>query len=143
MQKTCKNGKKPDHFAKMCRSQQKSETMEDSDKSEEECDLIKEVFESCRDFEIVSIQPHLSEGERISREVGGSIHERNATTLGEKVSVQKIDLLRDPTSNEIKSLKAMVRIDNQIIQLTVDTGSSEYFLNWSTRKEIIDKSKRA
>ena len=29
---------------------------------------------------------------------------------------QKIDLLRDPTSKKVKSLKTMVRIDNQIIQ---------------------------
>ena len=30
---------------------------------------------------------------------------------------QKIDLLRDPTLKKVKSLKATVRIDNQIIQL--------------------------
>ena len=60
-----------------------------------------------------------------------------------KNRVQKIDLLRDPTSNKVKSLKAMVRIDNQIFQLTVDTGSSVSFLNWATTKEIIDKSNKA
>ena len=63
--------------------------------------------------------------------------------VGEKVRVQKIDLLRDPTSNKVKSLKAMVRIDNQIIQLTVDTGSPVSFLNWVTTKEIIDKPNKA
>ena len=61
----------------MCRSQQVSEITEDSDKSEEKCDLITEEFGSCSDFEIISIQPHLSEGERTSRYVGERIHERN------------------------------------------------------------------
>ena len=57
--------------------------------------------------------------------------------------VQKIDLLRDPTSNKVKSLKAMVRINNQIFQLTVDTGSPVSFLNWATTQEINNKSNKA
>ena len=36
----------------------------------------------------------------------------------------------------------MVRIDNQIIQLTVDTGSPVSFLNWATTKEIMEKSNK-
>ena len=63
--------------------------------------------------------------------------------VSEKVRVKKSDLLRDPTSNKVKSLKAMVRIDNQIVQLTEDTGSPVSFLNWATTKEIIDKSNKA
>ena len=90
----------------------------------------------------MSIQPHLSEGARFSIYVAERIKERNQQLLGQSVSVQKIYLLRDdPTYNKIKLLKAMVRIDNQIIQLTVDTGSPVSFLNWGTTKEIIDKSK--
>ena len=79
--------------------------MEVTDKSEEECDFIKEDFGSCSDFEIMSIKPHLTEGDRIARVVEQRIHERNRTTLGEQVSVQKVDVLRDPRSNKIKSLK--------------------------------------
>ena len=37
----------------------------------------------------------------------------------------------------------MVRIGNQIIQLTVDTGSPVSFLNWATAKERLDKSNKA
>ena len=91
----------------------------------------------------MSNQPHLWEGKRISRYVKERIHDRNRSTLGEKVSVQKIDLLLDPISNKIKLLKAMVRIDNPIIQLKFDTVSPVSFLNWSTTKETIDKSKKA
>ena len=58
------------------------------------------------------------------------------------IRVQKIDSIRDPTLNCVKSLKAMVRIDNQIIQLTVDTGSPVSFLNWATTKEIMEKSNK-
>ena len=36
----------------------------------------------------------------------------------------------------------MVRIDNHIIQLTVDTGSPVSFLNWATAKEIMGKSSK-
>ena len=97
----------------MCRSQQLSEVTEESERSEEERELIRENFGSC------------------SRVKWG------------KDKRSKIDLLRDPTSNGVKSLKAMVRIDNQIIQLTVDTGSPVSFLNWAMTKDIIDKSNNA
>ena len=36
----------------------------------------------------------------------------------------------------------MLRIDNQIIQLTVDTGIPVSFLNWATAKEIMVKSSK-
>ena len=36
----------------------------------------------------------------------------------------------------------MIRIDNQIIQLTVDTGSPVSFLNWATAKEIMENSSK-
>ena len=37
----------------------------------------------------------------------------------------------------------MVRIDNQIIQLTVETRNPVSFLNWETVKGIMDKSNKA
>ena len=40
MGKTCNNCNKPNHFAEMCRSQHVSERTEDSEKSQEECNLI-------------------------------------------------------------------------------------------------------
>ena len=52
------------------------------------------------------------------------------------------NLLRDPTSNKVKSIKAMVGIDDQIIQLAEDTGSPVFFLYWAITKEIMDKSKK-
>ena len=64
MEKTSSNCSKPNHFAKMCRFQQVSEITEDSVKSEEECNLIMDDFESCSEFEIMSIQPYISEGEK-------------------------------------------------------------------------------
>ena len=75
--------------------------------------------------------------------MGDRINESNKKLNGEKIRVQKIDLLRDPTSNRVKLLRAMVRIDSQIIQLTVDTGSPVFFLNWATIKELIDESNKA
>ena len=58
------------------------------------------------------------------------------------IQVQKIDSIRNPKLKRVKSLEAMVRIDNQIIQLAVYTGSPVSFLNWATAKEIMDKSNK-
>ena len=76
-----------------------SEITEESERSEEECDLIRKSFGSCSDFEVMSIQTHRPENERISKYVGDRINESNKNLNGEKISVQKIDLLRDPMSN--------------------------------------------
>ena len=100
----CKNCGKPNHFAKLCRFQQVSEVAEDSGRSEEECDLIRESFGSCNDFDKKkSIQPHQPEAERISKYVVDRINKNNRQIIGKKVRFQKIDLLRDPTSNKVKS----------------------------------------
>ena len=90
----------------------------------------------------MSIQTHQPENGRISKYVGDRISENNKKLNGKKIQVQKINSIRDPTLNRVKSLKAMVRIDNQIIQLTVDTGSPVSFLSWATAK-IMDKSNKA
>ena len=46
MGKQCKNCNKPNHFARMCRSQQVSEITENTESSEEEFNLIQ-TFDSC------------------------------------------------------------------------------------------------
>ena len=43
----------------------------------------------------------------------------------------------------MKSLKALVRIDNQIINVTVPTGSPVSFINWATAKQILQSSQKA
>ena len=148
MGETCKHSGKPNHFAKMCRSQQVSEVAEDSEGSVEECDQISESVGSCSEFvmsiqsEVMSIQTYQPENERVSKLVKDRINEITNKSNGKTVRVQKIYSIRDPTLNRVKSLKAMVRIDNQIIQLTVDTGSPVSFLNWATTKEIMEKSNK-
>ena len=77
----------------------------------------------------MSTQTHRPENERISKYVGDRINESNIKLNGEKIRVQKVDLLQDPTSKRVKSLKAMLRIDNQIIQLMVESGRPSLFLN--------------
>ena len=142
MGKTCKTCGKPNHFAKMCQSQQVSEIAENSDGFVEECDQISESFGSCSDFEVMSIQTYQAENERISKYVKYRINEMRKKSSGETIQVQKIDSIRDPKLKRVKSLKAMVRIDNQIIQLTVDTGNPVSFLNWATTKEKMGKSSK-
>ena len=48
MGKQCKNCNKPKHFARMCRSQQVSEITENTESSQEECNLIQ-PFDSCEE----------------------------------------------------------------------------------------------
>ena len=55
MGKQCKNCNKPNHFARMCRSQQVSEITENTESSEEECNLIQ-TFDSCEEFEVMAIE---------------------------------------------------------------------------------------
>ena len=90
----------------------------------------------------MSIQTYQSEHERVYKHVKDRISEMRNKSNGETIQVQKIDSIGDPTLKRVKSLKAMVRIDNQIKQLTVDTGSPVSFLNWATTKEIMDKSSK-
>ena len=40
-------------------------------------------------------------------------------------------------------MKALVRIDNQIINVTVPTGSPVSFINWATAKQILQSSQKA
>ena len=142
MGKTCMNCGKSNHFAKVCRSQQVSEVAEDSEGSVEEHDQIRESFGSCSDFEMMSIQTHQPENERISKYVKDRISGNKKKSNGEMIQVQKIDSIRDPKLKRLKSLKAMLQIDNQIIQLTEYTGSPLFFLNWATAKEIMEKSNK-
>ena len=73
MGKTCKNCGKPNHFAKMCRSQQVSEVAEDSEGSADECDQISESVGSCSEFEIMSVQTYQPENERVSISILGAL----------------------------------------------------------------------
>ena len=50
------------------------------------------------------------------------LKETNQIMNWEEVRIQRIDLLRDPKSNKVNALKAMVQVDYQILQLTVSTG---------------------
>ena len=55
-----------------------------------------------------------------------------------KKDVRKIDIRRDPRSHKIKSLKALVRIDTHIINMTIDKRSPVSFLNWTTAKQLME-----
>ena len=52
----------------------------------------------------------------------------------------KTDIRRDPRSHQTKTLKVLVRVINQIINMTIDTGSPVSFLNWTTAKQLLEGS---
>ena len=64
--KKCKNCNKPNHFARMCRSQQVNEITENTESSEEECNLIQ-IFDSCEEFEINSIEQNNNQRDTTDR----------------------------------------------------------------------------
>ena len=105
MGKTCKNCGKPNHFAKLCRSQQVSEVAEDSEGSVEECDQISEKVGSCSEFEVMSIQTYQPENERVSKYVKDRINEMRNNSNEEMIRVQKKDSIRDPTLKRVKITK--------------------------------------
>ena len=65
---------------------------------------------------------------------------RGSETGVNKLETKKIDIRKDSTPGRMKSLKALIRIDNQIINMTVDTGSPISFINWTVAKQILDSS---
>ena len=140
MGKTCKNCSKPNHFAKMCKSQQVNEIAEKSSISDEECNLIQS-FESCEEFEIMSVESELSSLEKIDEYIKQQSN-KNKETEKYRKDVQKVDIRRNTRSKQIRSLKALVRIDHQIINMIIDTGSPVSFLNWATAKTILESSKK-
>ena len=143
MGKTCKNCNKPNHFARICRSQQVNEVAEKISSSDEECNLIR-CFDSCNDFEIMVVEEDKMSVEQIEDYILDKLDKRlyQNTRHRDPQNVRKIDICRNPRSAQIKSLKALVRIDNQIFNMTIDTGMRVSFLNWATTKEILEECQK-
>ena len=135
MRKSCKNCNKPNHFAKICRSNQVNEIAEENSSSEEECNLIR-CFDSCEEVEIMAVEPKLQVSDGKFDKLISDI-KIEEMTLDTK-DVRKIDIRRDPRSHKIKALKALVKIDTHIINMTIDTRSQVSFLNWTTAKQLME-----
>ena len=124
----------------MCRLQQVNEITKKTESSEEECNLIK-TFGSCEEFEVMAIEQEDNQIEMINRYIEEKVRRNRGREPGiNKLETKKIDIRKDSTSGRMKSLKALIRIDNQIINLTVDTGSPISFLNWAVAKQFLDSS---
>ena len=126
----------------MCRSQQVNEVAEELSSSEEECNLIR-CFDSCDDFEIMVVEEDIMSVEQIEDHILDKFEKRRnqnvSTRHGSLQNVRKIDIRRNIKSEQIKSLKALVRIDNQIFNLTIDTRSPVSFLNRETTKQFLEE----
>ena len=135
MGKTCKSCSKQNHFAKHCRSNQVNEIAEENSSSEEERNLIHS-FDSCEEFEIIAIEPRVKNPHG---KIGRVLPEKkdDKVTVDTK-DVKQIEIRRDPKSHKIKALKALVRIDKHITNMTIDTGSPVSFLNWTTAKQLME-----
>ena len=74
---------------------------------------------------------------KVSEKTSGIDDENeNSVTQG----MTKTDIRRDPRSHQTKTLKVLVRVINQIINMTIDTGSPVSFLNWTTAKQLLEGS---
>ena len=76
----------------------------------------------------------------INRYIEEKVKENSGSNGVNKLERKKIEVRKDSTSGRMKSLKALIRIDNQIINMTVDTGSPISFINWTVAKQILDSS---
>ena len=88
----------------------------------------------------MAIETELSSMEEIDEYIKQQSN-RNWDIKKSSKDIQKVDIRRNTRSKQIRSLKALVRIDHQIINMTIDTGSPVSFLNWATAKPILDSSK--
>ena len=119
----------------MCRSNQVNEITEENSSSEEECNLIHS-FDSCEDFEIMVVEPRLRDWpEEIGKIISGV---KDNSVIKDTTVIRKTDIRRDPKSHQIKALRASVRIDKHIINMTIDRGSAISFLNWTTAKQLME-----
>ena len=111
MSKTCKNCNKPNHFAKMCKSQQVNEIANEDSSSEEECNLIQ-TFDSCDDFEILTVEEDFTSIANIEKYINKRVLEN---VLDEKKiqkelltkksdNIEKIEIRRNPKSHQIKAV---------------------------------------
>ena len=88
-----------------------------------------QTFDSCEELEILSFEQNNSQLEKINRCIKEKSEKNNKVgTANKQLEMRKIDIRRAPTSEKMKSFEALVRIDNQIINMTVDTGSLKSFL---------------
>ena len=89
----------------------------------------------------MSIEQNNSRMEKINRYIEEKLEKKNRDgNIKKQLEMRNIDIRRDPTSEKMKSLKALVRIDKHIINMTVDTGSPIFSLNWTVAKQILDSS---
>ena len=122
----------------MCRSNQVNEIGEDKSSSEEECNLIQS-FDSCDEFEIMVVEPKVDKPlKRGVERVKSKMNEENRINTTQ--AIKKIDIRQDLRSHQIKALKALVLVENQIINMTIDSGSPVLFLKWTTAKQFLDGS---
>ena len=136
MGKTCKSCNKQNHFAKMCRSNQVNEITVEISCTEKECNL-NHSSDSCDEFEFMVVEAKLNNTpEKVIGKTISGVNDNNEITATK--DVRKIDIRRDPKSHQIKALKALVRINRQIINVTIDTGRPVSFLNWTTAKQLLE-----
>ena len=88
----------------------------------------------------MAIEHKDSQIEMINRYIDEKGKDNSGSTGVIKLETKKIDMRKDSSSGRMKSLKALIRIDNQIINMTVDTGSPTSFINWTVAKQIPDSS---
>ena len=78
MGKSCKNCNKPNHFAKMCRSQHVNEIVNENSSSEEESNPIQN-FDSCEEFEIMSVEDDIKSIVAIEQYINNRVLTNNQT----------------------------------------------------------------
>ena len=90
---------------------------------------------SIPEFEIMVVEPKVEKPlKRGVERVKSKMNEENRINTTQ--AIKKIDIRQDLRSHQIKALKALVLVENQIINMTIDSGSPVLFLKWTTAKQF-------
>ena len=75
---------------------------------------------------------------RVSANVSEEKNNEKKVSTEKFDNIEEIEIRINPKSHQVNALKASVKIDSHILNMTIDTGSPVSLLNWATTKQILE-----
>ena len=85
---------------------------------------------------VAAIEKYINK--RVLVNVNAEGNDDKKVMIAKTETIEKVEVRRNPQSHQIKALKALVKIESHILNMTIDTGSPVSFLNWSTTKQSLE-----
>ena len=87
---------------------------------------------------IVGVQQYINRRVQANNQTGRVWSQQKLDQTTKKF--EKIEVRRNPQTHQTKALKALVKIENHIVNMAIVTGSPVSFLNCTTTKQILERS---